>query len=334
MDDMKPRVAINGFGRIGRLFFRANLIRNLVDIVAINDLSPPETTAYLLKHDSSYGTIPNEIGVKDGHLVVDGKTVTVVQNRDPTSLPWKDMGIDLVVECTGVFTDRDGASKHLTAGAKRVLISAPAKDPDVTIVLGVNLNKLDLSKQKIISMASCTTGSLAPAVKILNDTFGIVSGLMTTIHSYTNDQVLQDQSHRDLRRGRAAAVNIIPTSTGAAKAIGEVIPEVAGKLNGVAVRVPTPTVSLTDLVCTLKKPATKDEINSAFRTAALGPMKGILEITDEPLVSMDFKGNTHSSIIDASQTLAIDSLVKVFAWYDNEWGYSMRLCELAGMLKG
>lgn len=329
---MKPKVAINGFGRIGRLFFRANLVRNLVDIVAINDLSPPETTAYLLKHDSSYGTIPNEISVKDGHLMVDGKQVTVVQNRDPASLPWKDMGIDLVVECTGVFTDRDGASKHLTAGAKRVLISAPAEDPDVTIVLGVNQDKLDLSKQKIISMASCTTGSLAPAVKVLNDTFGIVSGLMTTIHSYTNDQVLQDQSHRDLRRGRAAAINIIPTSTGAAKAIGEVIPEVAGKLNGVAVRVPTPTVSLTDLVCTLKKSATKDEINSAFRTAAAGSMKGILEITDEPLVSMDFKGNTHSSIIDASQTLAIDSLVKIFAWYDNEWGYSMRLCELAGML--
>lgn len=331
---MKPKVAINGFGRIGRLFFRANLIRNLVDIVAINDLSPPETTAYLLKHDSSYGTIPNEIGIKDGHLIVDGKQVTVVQNRDPSALPWKDMGIDLVIECTGVFTDRDGASKHLTAGAKRVLISAPAKNPDVTIVLGVNQDKLDLSKQKIISMASCTTGSLAPAVKVLNDTFGIVNGLMTTIHSYTNDQVLQDQSHRDLRRGRAAAVNIIPTSTGAAKAIGEVIPEVAGKLNGVAVRVPTPTVSLTDLVCTLKKPATKDEINSAFRTAAAGPMKGILEITSEPLVSMDFKGNTHSSIIDASQTLAIGSLVKIFAWYDNEWGYSMRLCELAGMLNG
>lgn len=314
------------------MFLRANLKQNLVDVAAINDLSPPKTLAHLLKYDSCYGILENNISYDERNLIIDGKRIQIVSDKDPLKLPWKDLGIDLVVECTGAFTDKEGASKHLTAGAKRVLISAPGKNPDATLVRGINEDKFDSSKHFIVSMASCTTGSLAPVVKVLNENFGIERGLMTTIHSYTNDQGILDQSHKDLRRARAAALSMIPTTTGAAKAIGEVIPEVAGKLNGIAVRVPTPTVSLTDLVCVVKKPATKETVNEALKKAANGALKGILQICEEPLVSMDFKGDSHSSIIDAESTTVIDNLVKVFAWYDNEWGYAMRLLEMAEKL--
>lgn len=310
--------------------FRANLVRNLVDIVAVNDLSPAETHAHLLKYDSTYGIIPDEIGFEGTNLVVNGKKIPVFGKRDPAELPWKDVGVDVVLESTGAFTDRDGAAKHLAAGAKRVLITAPAHGPDATFVIGVNDATFDPKKHFIVSNASCTTNCLAPVAKVLNDTYGIERGFMTTIHSYTNDQKILDLPHKDLRRARAAGLSLIPTSTGAAKAIGEVMPELKGKLDGVAIRAPTPTVSLVDLAVNVKR-APKDaaEVNEALRKAAVGPMKGVLFVEDLPLVSVDFKKNPHSSIVDSALTQVIGNLVKVFSWYDNEWGYSMRTIELA-----
>lgn len=333
---MKPRVAINGFGRIGRMITRANLINNLVDIVAINDLSPADVHAHLLKFDSTYGTIPNDVKA-DGpdKLVIDGKTIPLFTKKDPAELPWKDLNVDIVIESTGVFTDREGASKHLKAGAKRVIISAPAKNPDATFVLGVNDNLYDPKKHFIVSNASCTTNCLAPLAKALDEAYGIEHGFMTTIHSYTNDQRILDLPHKDLRRARAAALSLIPTSTGAAKAIGEVLPHLKGKLDGMSMRAPTPTVSVVDLVCTVKRaPKDAKEVNEILRKAATGPLKGILAMEDRPLVSSDFKHNPNSSIVDTGLTMVIDSMVKVFSWYDNEWGYSMRTIELAAKMAG
>lgn len=329
---MKPRVAINGFGRIGRMMFRCNLIKDLVDIVAINDLSPASTQAHLLKYDSTYGVLDEDIyASEDGKsLVVRGKKIQLFATREPLEIPWKDVGVDVVLEATGAFTDKEGASKHIKAGAKRVIITAPAKGPDITVVQGVNDNLLDPKKHFIISNASCTTNCLAPLAKVLNDTFGIESGFMTTLHSYTNDQSILDVSHKDLRRARAAGLSLIPTSTGAAKAIGEVLPELAGKLNGIAVRAPTPTVSLVDLVCNVKtSPKDANEVNDVLRKAAANEMKGILYVEDQPLVSVDFKRNEHSSIVDSALTMVMGNTIKIFSWYDNEWGYSMRTIELA-----
>lgn len=332
----KPRVAINGFGRIGRMIVRCNLILDLLDIVAINDLSPPETSAHLLKFDSTYGTIPNDVRAEGQSLIIDGKKIALVSSRDPSTLPWKKENVDIVLECTGFFTDREGASKHLQAGAKRVIISAPAKNPDATFVMGVNCDNYDPKKHFIISNASCTTNCLAPVAKVLDETFGIEHGFMTTIHAYTNDQSILDVAHKDLRRARAAALSLIPTSTGAAKAIGEVLPHLVGKLNGISVRAPIPTVSLVDLVVAVKKtPKDATEVNAAFRKAAAGgSLKNKLALEDRPLVSVDFKHNPHSSIVDTQLTMVIDSMIKVFAWYDNEWGYSMRMVELAAKVGG
>lgn len=315
--------------------FRANLVRNLVDIVAINDLSPADVHAHLLKFDSTYGSIEDDIKAEGAALVVNGKKIPVFSKRDPSELPWKDVGVDVVIESTGVFTDRDGASKHLAAGAKRVIISAPAKSPDMTVVLGVNDKAFDPKKHFIISNASCTTNCLAPVAKVLDEAYGITGGFMTTIHSYTNDQKILDLPHKDLRRARAAGLSLIPTSTGAAKAIGEVLPHLTGKLNGIAIRAPTPTVSLVDLVCDVKK-APKDaaEVNAVLRKAAEGPLKNILAVEDRPLVSVDFKHNPNSSIVDSALTMVIGNMVKVFSWYDNEWGYSMRTIELAAKIGG
>lgn len=313
--------------------FRANLVRNLVDIVAINDLSPADVHAHLLKFDSTYGSIEDDIKAEGAALVVNGKKIPVFSKRDPSELPWKDVGVDVVIESTGVFTDRDGASKHLAAGAKRVIISAPAKNPDMTVVLGVNDETFDPKKHFIISNASCTTNCLAPVAKVLDEAYGITGGFMTTIHSYTNDQKILDLPHKDLRRARAAGLSLIPTSTGAAKAIGEVLPHLTGKLNGIAIRAPTPTVSLVDLACDVKK-APKDaaEVNAVLRKAAEGPLKNILAVEDRPLVSVDFKHNPNSSIVDSALTMVIGNMVKVFSWYDNEWGYSMRTIELAAKI--
>lgn len=333
------RVAINGFGRIGRMVFRANLMNPKIEIVAVNDLGDPTQTAHLLKYDSNYGILPMEIKGEAGKLTItrpDGsKTeVALVQNRDPELLPWKDLNIDLVIECTGAFTSREGASKHLKAGAKRVMISAPAKDEiDHTFVMGVNHQEYDPTKHFIVSNASCTTNGLAPVAKVLNDNFGIKRGLMTTIHSYTNDQNLHDNDHKDMRRARAAALNMLPSSTGAAKAIGLVIPALTGKLNGVAIRVPTPTVSLVDLTVELDKEVTKESINAAMKAASEGDLKGILGYNELPLVSSDFKGDDRSSIFDALETQVLDShLIKVLSWYDNEWGYSCRCIDLAAYM--
>lgn len=330
---MKPRVAINGFGRIGKIVMRCNLLCDLVDIVAINDLSPAPIHAHLLKYDSSYGTLDADIKTDGDNLVVNGKKIPIFSKKDPGELPWKDIGVDVVIESTGVFTDREGASKHITAGAARVIISAPAKNPDATFVVGVNDDSFDPKKHFIISNASCTTNCLAPPAKILDETFGIEHGFITTIHAYTNDQKILDLPHKDLRRARAAGLSLIPTSTGAAKALGEVLPQLTGKLNGVAIRAPTPVVSVVDLVCTVKK-APKDalEVNEILRKAASGKLKGILAVEDAPLVSADFKGNPHSSIIDSSLTMVINSMIKIFSWYDNEWGYSMRTIELANKI--
>lgn len=327
---VKPRVAINGFGRIGRMMFRCNLERDLVDIVAVNDLSPAEVHAHLLKYDSNYGKIDDDIQAEGTNLIVNGKKIPVFNKRSPAELPWKDVGVDVVIESTGVFTEREGAAQHLASGAKRVIISAPAKDPDATFVLGVNDDTFDPKKHFIISNASCTTNCLAPLAKVLDETYGIERGFMTTIHSYTNDQKILDLPHKDLRRARAAAISLIPTSTGAAKAIGEVLPQLAGKLNGISVRAPTPTVSLVDLCCDVKK-APKDaaEINAVLKKAANGPLKNILAVEDLPLVSVDFKQNPHSSIVDSGLTMVHGNMIKVFSWYDNEWGYSMRTIELA-----
>lgn len=326
---MGIRVAINGFGRIGRLVFRGGMREESIEWVAVNDITDAKTLAYLLKYDSNYGILDAEVEVVDEGIRVDGKTIKVLSEREPANLPWKDLGIDVVVESTGIFRDRENASKHLSAGAERVIITAPAKNPDVTIVLGVNENTFDPANHRIISNASCTTNCLAPMVKVLDDNFGVRRGLMTTIHSYTNDQRLLDLPHKDLRRARAAAISMIPTTTGAAKAIGEVIPHLKGKLHGVAIRVPTPTVSLVDLVVELGKEVTEEEVNSAFRKAAENELKGILQYSEEPLVSKDFTANPHSCIFDALSTYTIGgSMVKVFGWYDNEWAYSLRVVDL------
>ena len=325
---MAIRVAINGFGRIGRLVYRAALKNKDLEIVAINDLTDAKTLAHLLKYDSVHGTMDADIRWKDCTLVVDGKEITVLAERDPEKLPWKDMKIDVALESTGHFTDRVGGEKHMKAGAGKVVVSAPAKNPDVSFVLGVNQEVYDKAKHHIISMGSCTTNCLAPVVKVLHKEFGIEHGFMTTIHSYTNDQVILDYPHRDLRRARAAAMSMIPTTTGAAKAIGEVIPEMKGKLDGFAIRVPTPNVSLVDLVVNVSKTTTKEEVNNAFKKYAEGPMKGILCAVEEELVSCDFNGSPFSSHVDLPTTnVMAGKMIKVLSWYDNEWGFSTRMVE-------
>jgi glyceraldehyde 3-phosphate dehydrogenase len=330
---MAIRVGINGFGRIGRLVFRTGFRSKDVEFVAVNDITDAKTLAHLLKYDSVHGIMNAEVKGKDGAIIVDGKEIKAFAIREPENLPWKDLGVDVVLESTGRFTDRAGAERHMKGGAKKVIISAPAKDPDVTFVLGVNQEVYDKSKHHIISMGSCTTNCLAPIAKILQKEFGIEYGLMTTIHAYTNDQVVHDEPHRDLRRARAAALSMIPTTTGAAKAISEVIPELKGKLDGMAIRVPVPNVSVVDLVVTLSKKTTKDEVNSKLKEYAAGPMKGILLCSEEPLVSCDFNGNPYSSIVDMANTNVIGgNMVKVLSWYDNEWGFSTRMFELLSFI--
>jgi glyceraldehyde 3-phosphate dehydrogenase len=327
---MAVKVGINGFGRIGRMVLRAAYERDDIVIVAVNDLTDPHTLGHLLKYDSVHRRLDAGITVEKDSIVVDGKKIGVISERDPSKLPWKDLGVDIVFECTGLFRDRAQASKHLDAGAKKVVISAPATDPDITVVIGVNQKQYDPKKHHVISNASCTTNSLAPICKVLLDQFGIEKGLMTTIHSYTTDQRLLDFPHKDLRRARAAALSMIPTTTGAAKAVALVIPELAGKMNGMALRVPTPNVSLTDLVVQLGRPASAQEVNKAFEDASKGSMKGIIEYCNEPLVSSDFNGITASTVIDALSTMAIgEDMVKVLGWYDNEFGYANRLADLA-----
>lgn len=326
---MAIRVGVNGFGRIGRNFFRASLGRDTLDFVAVNDVTDAKTLAHLLKYDSVGGILEADIRVKDNSLIVNGKEIKVLAERDPAKLPWKELGVDVVVESTGIFTDRDKASKHLEAGATRVIISAPARDPDLTIVLGVNEQEYDPAKHHIISNASCTTNCMAPVAKVLLESVGIRHGLMTTIHAYTNDQRILDLPHGDLRRARAAAVSLIPTTTGAATAVALVLPQLKGKLDGLAIRVPTPNVSVVDFVAEVERDTSKAEVNEALRKAADGGMHGILEYTEEPLVSVDFNKNPHSSIVDATLTNVIDKrMVKVIAWYDNEWGYSCRVRDL------
>jgi glyceraldehyde 3-phosphate dehydrogenase len=330
---MAVRVGINGFGRIGRNIMRAALGDKNIDFVAVNDLTNAKTLAHLLKYDSVLGNLHAQISAKDDAISVDGDSFKVLSFRDPAQLPWKDLGVDVVFESTGLFTDRDAASKHLSAGAKKVVITAPAKKPDVFIVLGVNENTYDPKNHHIISNASCTTNCLAPLAKVLQDSFGIKNGWMTTIHSYTNDQQLLDLPHKDLRRARAAALSMIPTTTGAASAVGEVLPALKGKLDGFAMRVPTPNVSVVDLAAMLNKTTSAEEVNAAFKAAADGPMKGILAYSTEELVSIDFKGNAHSSIIDAPYTKVMDgNFVKVLSWYDNEWGYSNRCVDLLRLM--
>jgi len=328
---MTAKVGINGFGRIGRLVFRviSQLYGDKLDIGLVNDLTDAKTNAHLLKYDSTYGSYPGKVEAGDDSIIVDGEKVKIMAERDPGKIPWKAYGIDVVLECTGLFTEASKASAHFQGGAKKVIISAPAKEEDFTVVLGVNDSKYDPKQHKIISNASCTTNCIAPVAKVLNDTFGINKGLLTTIHAYTNDQRLQDMFHKDLRRARAAAENIVPTTTGAAKAVSLVLPELKGMLHGVAMRVTTPTVSLCDLVVELNKEVTPESINTAFKSAAEGKLKGILEYCTEPLVSSDFKGNTHSSIFDSLSTMVIGgNMAKIVAWYDNEWGYSCRLADL------
>lgn len=329
---MKYKVGINGFGRIGRLVFRAikQHYGNKLEIAAINDLTDAKTNAHLLKYDSTYGIYSGTIEATSDVIIVDGEKTKVIAEREPSKIPWKDFGIDIVLESTGLFTDATKAAAHLQGGAKKVIISAPATNEDITIVMGVNEDKYDSRKHNIISNASCTTNCIAPVVKILNDNFGITKGLLTTVHAYTNDQRLLDMYHKDLRRARSAAMNIVPTTTGAAKAVALVIPAVKGKLHGIALRVPVPTVSICDLVCDLEKEVTVEQINNAFKEASQSKLKGILEYCEEPLVSSDFKGNQHSSIFDALQTMVLGgNMVKVIAWYDNEWGYSCRMADLA-----
>ena len=330
------RVAINGFGRIGRNFMRCWLGRenSKIDLVAINDTSDPRTNAHLLKYDTMLGTLKGfDVSADDNSIIVDGKTVKCTSDRNPENLPWKDWDIDLIIESTGVFTSREGATKHLNAGAKKVMITAPGKNDDGTFVFGVNDHSYDHDKHVILSNASCTTNCLAPIAKVLHERFNIIKGTMTTTHSYTGDQRLLDASHRDVRRARAAAMNIVPTSTGAAKAVALVIPELKGKLNGIAMRVPTPNVSVVDLVIQVEKSTFAEEVNQALQEAAEGPMKGILEYSDLPLVSSDYRGHDASSIVDASLTMVMGSdLVKVIAWYDNEWGYSQRVVDLAELI--
>jgi glyceraldehyde 3-phosphate dehydrogenase len=333
---MAIKVGINGFGRIGRLLYRAAIEKNAnIDFVAINDLADAKTNAHLLKYDSVHGRFPGTVEVKGNDLVVNGKDLKCLSVRDPSQLPWKDLGVYLAVESTGLFTNREGASKHLAAGAKKVLISAPATDPDATFVLGVNDKTYDNEKHNLLSNASCTTNCLAPVSKVLSDNFGLEKALMTTCHSYTNDQRIQDVVHKDPRRARAAAINIIPTSTGAAKAIGLVLPSCAGKMNGYSLRVPTPDVSIVDLTAILGKEVTKDEINQAMKQAAQGPLKGILEYTEDPIVSTDVLHSTSSAVLDGLLTMVLgekSNFVKVFAWYDNEWGFSNRMVDFIEMI--
>jgi glyceraldehyde 3-phosphate dehydrogenase len=330
---MAVKVGINGFGRIGRNVFRAAHAAGAdVEFVAVNDLIDPETIAHLLKYDSILGRFPGEVRSDGAAISVDGREVKVLSERDPEALPWGELGVDVVIESTGLFTARDDAAKHLAAGAKKVIISAPAKEPDVTVALGVNFDRdYDAANHHIISNASCTTNCLAPMAKVLNDSFGIEQGLMTTIHAYTADQRLQDMPHKDLRRARAAAINLIPTTTGAAKAVGLVLPELNGRLNGLAMRAPVATGSVVDLVFTPSRAVTAEEVNAAVREAAEGPLEGILAYTEDPIVSTDIVGDPHSSIFDAGQTMVIGDggMVKAVSWYDNEWGYSNRCVELA-----
>ena len=329
------KVGINGFGRIGRLTFRAMLNKSNIEVVALNDLTDAKTLAHLLKYDSIHGKFQGEISVEGDSIIVNGRKMRVYAEKDPANLPWKELGVEVVLECTGIFRTREKMNKHITAGAKKVILSVPSdnkEDVDATIVLGVN-NEMLTKDMQFVSNASCTTNCLAPIAKVLNDKFGIKRGLMNTIHSYTNDQIILDAPHKDLRRARAAAVSIIPTKTGAAKAIGLVIPDLEGKLDGFAVRVPTPDGSLVDLTCELVKPATRDEINAAMKEAANGPMKGILEYIEDPIVSCDIIGNTHSSVFDSLLTKVIDgNFVKVISWYDNEAGYSNRLADMVEII--
>lgn len=324
------KAAINGFGRIGRNAFKILTQRSdVIEIVAINDLTDPKTLAHLLKYDSVFGKFSGTVEAKDDAIVVNGKEIKILKETDPTKLPWKELGVQVVMESTGRFTDKEGAMKHIQAGAKKVVLSAPGKNPDITIVMGVNEEKYDPAVHEIISNASCTTNCMAPFTKIVDREWGIVKGLMTTVHSYTNDQKILDLPHKDLRRARAGALNMIPTTTGAAKAVTLVLPQLQGKLGGMAIRVPTPTVSITDVVFELERETTAEEVNQAFRKEAEGAMKGILGVSDEPLVSMDFKGDTRSSIVDLPSTLVVGgTLLKVVSWYDNEWGYSNRVVDL------
>ena len=331
---MAIKVGINGFGRIGRNIMRAAMGDSGIDIVAVNDLTNADTLAHLLKYDSILGNLNADIAAKGDRITVNKDEFQVLSVKDPAQLPWKSLGVDIVFESTGIFTNRDGAAKHLAAGAKKVIITAPAKGPDVSLVLGVNEEKYDPAKHHIISNASCTTNCLAPLAKVLHETFGIQKGWMTTIHSYTNDQQLLDLPHKDLRRARAAALSMIPTTTGAAVAVGEVMPELKGKLDGISIRVPTPNVSLVDLAALVGRTVTPEEVNAAFTSAANGPLKGILAVSNDPLVSIDFKGNKNSSIVDAPYTKVMDgNFVKVLSWYDNEWGYSNRCVDLLRYLE-
>lgn len=326
---MAIRIGINGFGRIGRNFLRTCLEEPSIEIVGINDLTDAKTLSHLLRYDSIHGIINAEVNSGENSITVNGKEITVTSIKDPAQLPWADKKVDIVLESTGMFADRVGASKHLDAGAGAVIISAPAKDPDITICLGVNEETLDTSKHKIISNASCTTNCLAPVAKVIDQKFRINRGFMTTIHSYTNDQQILDLPHKDLRRTRAAAISMIPTTTGAAKAVGLVLPNLKGKLDGMSMRVPTPNVSIVDLVAEIEKDVTPEDVNAALKEAASGPLKGIMEYSEEPLVSIDLNGNPHSAIVDSSLTRVIEGkMVKVLAWYDNEWGYSSRLRDL------
>lgn len=326
---MSVKVGINGFGRIGRNAFKAAIEKSNYEIVAINDLTDPHTLAHLLKYDSVFGKFDGTVESKEGAIVVNGKEIKILSERDPGNLPWGEMGVEIVLESTGLFTKKSDAEKHIKAGAKKVVISAPAKEEDITIVLGVNEDKYDPKAHHVISNASCTTNCLAPFAKVIDEKFGIKRGLMTTVHSYTNDQKILDLPHKDLRRARSAAQSIIPTTTGAAKAVALVLPQLKGKLNGLAMRVPSPTVSIVDLVCELEKSATVEEINSALKSAADNELKGILGFSEEPLVSVDYKQDTRSSIVDGLSTMVIDgNMVKIMSWYDNEWAYSFRVADL------
>ena len=330
---MATRIGINGFGRIGRNVLRASLGDSTLEFVAVNDLTDAKTLAYLLQYDSVHGTLAATVEAREDAILVDGKPIKVLARKDPKELPWKDLGVDIVIESTGRFTDREGASKHLSAGAKRVIITAPSKDPDVTVVLGVNEQTYDPAKHAIISNASCTTNCLAPVAKVLLDRFGIKHGVMTTIHSYTNDQQLLDLPHKDLRRARAAALSMVPTSTGAAKALHLVLPQLKGKLDGLAIRVPTPNVSLVDLSVEVEQDCDVASVNAAFKQAAQGPLKGILKYSEAPIVSVDQNGDSHSATLDAPLTIVSNRrMVKVLAWYDNEWGYSCRVRDLIKFL--
>jgi glyceraldehyde 3-phosphate dehydrogenase len=326
---MAVKVGINGFGRIGRNIMRAALGQKDIDFVAVNDLTNTQTLAHLLKYDSILGNLQANVKASGDSIEVDGDSFRVLSVKDPAELPWRELGVEIVFESTGRFTDRDGAGKHLAAGAKKVIVTAPAKKPDVMLVMGVNHENYDPAKHHILSNASCTTNCLAPAAKVLHERFGIKKGWMTTVHSYTNDQQLLDLPHKDLRRARAAALSIIPTTTGAATAVGEVLPQLKGKLDGIAMRVPTANVSVVDLAALVEKQTTAKDVNAAFREAEAGPLKGILHLSEEPLVSIDFRGNPNSSIVDAAYTAVMDGdFVKILAWYDNEWGYSMRCVDL------